>query len=86
VTVGGHPYVVGTNFGRADHPGWTSNLLAQPIAVIDYQTERWAARAVPIAAPEQEPLWPLFYDMLPAYRAYRARLDRSVRMFRLERV
>lgn len=86
--VGGteEPVVVGTNWGRVDHPSWTANLLADSLAQVEYDGDRWDVRAVLVPEDQREPLWEAFDAMYPAYASYRARVDRTPRMFRLRRV
>src|ERR1700712_1633797 len=37
VPIGAAWYIVGSNFGRAEHPLWTGNLLANPDAAISFK-------------------------------------------------
>ena len=86
VELDGAPVVVGTNWGRPAHPSWSANLLAEPRARVEYRGDAWDVVARPLEPGQRARAWDLLDEMLPAYRAYRERLDRPVRMFRLERV
>ena len=86
VTHGGAEHVVGTNFGQTGKPAWALNLLARPEARVEYRGATWDVVATPIAADDRADLWPAFEATVPAYAAYRGRLDRAIHMFRLDRV
>ncbi|WP_413758484.1 nitroreductase family deazaflavin-dependent oxidoreductase [Streptomyces sp. MMBL 11-3] len=77
--------LVGSNFGRADHPAWTGNLLAHPEAEIS-----WRGRDVPVTArllrgAEREAAWAALLEFWPPYATYQARVDREIRVFRIVR-
>ncbi|MCO8273859.1 nitroreductase family deazaflavin-dependent oxidoreductase [Actinoplanes sp. TRM 88003] len=81
----GDAYVVmGSNWGQAEHPAWSGNLLADPAATIVIDGESFAVRAALVEGPERERLWPLLLQVWPGYRDYDARTDRTLRIFRLE--
>lgn len=81
----GVPVVAGTNWGRPRHPAWSWNLLSEPRATVEHQGRRWEVRATPVPAHEHDAAWALLDAVLPAFRAYRSRLERPTRLFRLER-
>ncbi|MER7854608.1 nitroreductase/quinone reductase family protein [Streptomyces bacillaris] len=78
--------LVGSNFGRPGHPAWTANLLARPEeAVIS-----WRGRSIPVRArllegAEREEVWRVALAFWPPYAAYQERVERRIRLFRLER-
>ncbi|RII11820.1 putative nitroreductase [Streptomyces sp. YIM 130001] len=77
--------LVGSNFGRPGHPAWTANLLARPEAEIN-----WKGRDIPVTArqltgAEREEAWRAALRFWPPYAAYQQRVDREIRLFRLER-
>lgn len=77
--------LVGSNFGRPEHPSWTANLLVHPDAVIN-----WKGRDIPVHArllegKEREVAWSAVLDFWPPYETYQARAKRQIRLFRLER-
>jgi deazaflavin-dependent oxidoreductase (nitroreductase family) len=77
--------LVGSNFGRTDHPAWTGNLLVQPEARIN-----WKGRDVPVTArllrgAERDAAWAALLEFWPPYAAYQARVDREIRVFRIVR-
>lgn len=78
-------YVVGSNFGQAQHPGWTANLLARPDAVVEWKRRRVDVRARLLDADEKAAVWPRLLDVWPNYDRYVERSGgRDLRVFRLE--
>lgn len=79
----GAMYVVGTNFGRAHHPGWAVNLVANPAAEV--QSREWSGpvEAQLIDPESAELLWPKWSEMFEDYEMYRQATPRDIRMFRL---
>jgi deazaflavin-dependent oxidoreductase (nitroreductase family) len=78
--------VIGSNWGQAHHPAWSSNLLANPEAIVAVRGERIAVRARLAEGAERERLRQLLLRMWPAYQAYERRAaGRTLRIFRLER-
>lgn len=86
ITADGAEHVVGTNFGQTHQPAWALNLLDRPRASVEFRGVSWEVDAVRVPESERHGLWALFDGLLPAYRAYRERVDRRIHMFRLERV
>ncbi|MFB7914016.1 nitroreductase family deazaflavin-dependent oxidoreductase [Streptomyces sp. NPDC056061] len=79
--------LVGSNFGRAGHPAWTANLLAGP----DKAVVNWNGRDIPVRATllkgaEREAAWRAALKFWPPYASYQARVEREIRLFRLERL
>lgn len=77
--------LIGSNFGRPGHPAWTANLLAHPDAEIN-----WRGADVPVTARlleggEREEAWAAALKFWPPYATYQRRVDREIRLFRLER-
>ncbi|MEU1348801.1 nitroreductase family deazaflavin-dependent oxidoreductase [Streptomyces sp. NPDC005786] len=78
--------LVGSNFGRPGHPAWTANLLAHPEgAVINWKGRDIPVRARLLAGEERAGVWETALRFWPPYAAYQARIDREIRLFRLER-
>ncbi|WNI23152.1 nitroreductase/quinone reductase family protein [Streptomyces sp. ITFR-16] len=83
---GGSWILVGSNFGRPGHPAWTANLLARPDeAVISWKGRDIAVRARLLEGAERAEVWRAALAFWPPYAAYQARIDREIRLFRLER-
>ncbi|MFJ6833122.1 nitroreductase/quinone reductase family protein [Streptomyces sp. NPDC091209] len=77
--------LVGSNFGRTDHPAWTANLLAHPDAVINWKGEDIPVTARLLTGEERAAVWKTALAFWPPYAAYQARVDREIRLFRLVR-
>lgn len=80
---GGSFLVVGSNFGRTDHPAWTGNLIAEPTALVEHRGRTVQVTAVLLAGDERAEAWAALLRMWPPYAAYQARIDRQIRLFRL---
>ncbi|MFJ8194984.1 nitroreductase/quinone reductase family protein [Streptomyces sp. NPDC096094] len=76
--------VVGSNFGKDQHPGWTANLLACPEASVVVGGREVAVRARLVSGTERVRLWSAFVAMARSYQAYEQRCDRGLRLFLLE--
>ncbi|MER7761824.1 nitroreductase family deazaflavin-dependent oxidoreductase [Streptomyces sp. NPDC097619] len=77
--------LIGSNFGRPGHPAWTANLLKHPEAEVS-----WQGRDIPVTArllvgEERAAAWREVLRFWPPYATYQARIDREIRLFRLER-
>jgi deazaflavin-dependent oxidoreductase (nitroreductase family) len=78
--------LIGSNFGRPGHPAWTVNLLAHPDdAVINWKGHDIAVRARLLEGAERAEVWQAALTFWPPYAAYQARVEREIRLFRLER-
>ncbi|MCX4906435.1 nitroreductase family deazaflavin-dependent oxidoreductase [Streptomyces sp. NBC_00878] len=77
--------LIGSNFGRTDHPAWTANLLAHPDAEVS-----WKGRDIPVTArllrgEERDTAWKALLEFWPPYATYQARVEREIRLFRIVR-
>ena len=77
--------LIGSNFGRTDHPAWTANLLAHPDAEIS-----WKGRDIPVTAhllqgEERDAVWKALLEFWPPYATYQERVEREIRLFRIVR-
>jgi deazaflavin-dependent oxidoreductase (nitroreductase family) len=75
--------VIGSNFGRTNHPAWTGNLLAGPEAVLEHDGRTFPVRARLLDGPQREEAWEKLLRMWPPYATYQKRIDRQLRIFRL---
>ncbi|AVH58130.1 MULTISPECIES: nitroreductase family deazaflavin-dependent oxidoreductase [Streptomyces] len=83
---GGRGWIlVGSNFGRTDHPAWTANLLAHPDAEISRKGEDIPVTAHLLQGEERDAAWKAVLAFWPPYATYQARVDREIRLFRLVR-
>lgn len=85
VPLDGDLYVVGSNFGRPDHPAWTSNLIALPRASVSFEGDQFDVDATLLDAETKELVWPRLIEQWPLFDLYVARSGRDLRVFRLSR-
>ncbi|HEX3825226.1 MAG TPA: nitroreductase family deazaflavin-dependent oxidoreductase [Mycobacteriales bacterium] len=79
-----HWYVVGSNFGRDNHPAWTANLIAHPDVQISFKAKDIPVRATLLNDGEKAELWPRLVKFWPNYDVYTERSGRNLRIFRLD--
>lgn len=77
--------LIGSNFGRPGHPAWTANLLKCPEAEISWKGVDIPVRARSLEGAEREAAWSAALRFWPPYATYQARVERRLRLFRLER-
>lgn len=77
--------LIGSNFGRPHHPAWTGNLRRHPDAEISWKGEAVPVRARELTGDEREEAWASALTFWPPYAVYQARVERQIRLFRLER-
>ncbi|MFE6802857.1 nitroreductase family deazaflavin-dependent oxidoreductase [Streptomyces sp. NPDC057681] len=77
--------LIGSNFGRQGHPAWTANLLAHPDADINWKGEDIPVTARLLDSGEREEAWAAVLKFWSPYATYQARVEREIRLFRLER-
>jgi deazaflavin-dependent oxidoreductase (nitroreductase family) len=76
--------VVGSNWGQAHHPDWSTNLLATPTARVTLGDREFDVHAVLATGAERDRLWLLAQRVWPGYTAYAERAEgRQIRIFRL---
>src|SRR5690242_2857403 len=75
--------VVGSNFGRPQHPAWTNNLLQHPEASVDYGRRTFPVVGTMLTDEEKADVWPRLTARWPSYDRYEARSHRNIRVFRL---
>ncbi|MFI6759508.1 nitroreductase family deazaflavin-dependent oxidoreductase [Micromonospora sp. NPDC050417] len=81
---GGAYVVIGSNWGQTQHPAWSLNLLADPIATVTLGGARIPVRSTLAEGAERERLWRLLLREWPAYQTYVERAGgRDIRIFRL---
>lgn len=76
--------VVASNFGREHHPAWSSNLLANPAATVEYRKQRVVVTARMADEAEKAELWPSIVKRWPNFDTYAARSGRELRVFLLD--
>ncbi|MFK0292168.1 nitroreductase family deazaflavin-dependent oxidoreductase [Streptomyces sp. NPDC090442] len=77
--------LVGSNFGRPGHPAWSANLRKNPEAEVSWRGRDVPVRARLLTGAERERAWRAALAFWPPYAAYQARVEREIRLFRLDR-
>ncbi|MBV9050738.1 MAG: nitroreductase family deazaflavin-dependent oxidoreductase [Solirubrobacterales bacterium] len=77
--------VVGSRGGAPEHPGWYSNLEADPLATIQVRSERIPVRAHTAHGEERSRLWKLMTEVWPPYDQYAQKTEREIPIVVLER-
>ncbi|MGW0322193.1 nitroreductase family deazaflavin-dependent oxidoreductase [Streptomyces flavidovirens] len=76
--------VIGSNFGRPGHPAWTANLMKHRDARISWRGRDIEVGARLLEGAEREAVWQAVLKFWPPYATYQARVEREIRLFRLE--
>lgn len=78
--------VVGSNFGRQNHPAWTHNLLAEPTATVQLKGSTYSVEARLLSEEEKAEMWPRIIKLWPNFNKYSEYSGgRQLRVFSLER-
>jgi deazaflavin-dependent oxidoreductase (nitroreductase family) len=77
--------LVGSNFGQANHPAWSWNLLADPKAWVTMGGNEIAVLAKQLTGTEHDRIFRKFADYGANYDVYQSRTDRELRVFALTR-
>ncbi|CAM5595200.1 hypothetical protein GCM10010329_49150 [Streptomyces spiroverticillatus] len=77
--------LIGSNFGRPGHPAWTANLLAHPEVSVHWEGQDIPVRARLLAGEERADAWRAVLGFWPPYATYQKRIEREIRLFRIER-
>jgi deazaflavin-dependent oxidoreductase (nitroreductase family) len=76
--------VVGSNWGKAHHPGWTANLLKNPDIQVNVRGDVRDVRGVLLSGAEREAAWRKMVAAWPSFQDYVERSGgRELRLFRL---
>ena len=78
-------FLVGSNYGQANHPAWSWNLLADPNAWVTMGGKEIAVVATQLTGTEHDRIFRKFADYAANYDAYTGRTDREFRLFALTR-
>ena len=70
--------VVASQAGRAEHPMWYLNVLANPEVVVHVGNQRRPMRARVTEADERALLWPKLVDLYADYDSYQSWTDRVI--------
>lgn len=76
--------VVASYGGRADHPTWYHNLVAEPEVTVQVGTREMRMRARTADPDEREAWWPSVVTAYDGYATYQSRTDRVIPVVFLE--
>jgi len=75
---------IGSNYGRATHPGWSANLIANPQCEVEFRGPKRTCTARLLTGEERAAAWDTAVDFYGGYERYRASCaPREIRVFRL---
>ncbi len=84
VADGSSMLVVGSNWGKPHHPGWTANLIKNPDIQVNVRGDVRDVRGTLLAGAEREAAWSKLVAAWPAFQDYVKRSGgRELRVFRL---
>jgi deazaflavin-dependent oxidoreductase (nitroreductase family) len=75
--------VVASNFGKAYHPAWSHNLVANATASVNVDGRDVPVVSVQASDEEKAALWPRLVGVVPQFDVYVTRTDRDLKVFRL---
>lgn len=84
----GDRYVVAASKGGAPkHPAWYHNLVTHPEVTVQVGTEKFRARAIPVArGPERDRMYEDHAKLMPGFRDYVTKTTRVIPVVALERL
>lgn len=78
--------LIGSNYGRATHPAWSFNLLANPGCDVIFRGPKQRYHATLLSGPERDDAWATAVDFYAGYARYKeTAAPRDIRLFRLTR-
>jgi deazaflavin-dependent oxidoreductase (nitroreductase family) len=84
VVVDSEIYVLGTNWGRPQHPRWTQWLLVDGRCAVNIRGRERPAQARLVEGAERAALWPRILDVSAYYARAQRISNRQLRIFHLE--
>jgi deazaflavin-dependent oxidoreductase (nitroreductase family) len=83
VCIGDGKYIVGSNWGRRQHPKWTETLLAQPHCVANIRGTRYSVKANLLDGEERRQIWKSIIVISPHWEEASRASGRTLRIFEL---
>jgi deazaflavin-dependent oxidoreductase (nitroreductase family) len=77
--------LIGSNWGKPGHPGWSANLIANPHATVEFRGRPFPVTATQLTGEERTRAWAKTVESWPGYGDYAARTTREIRIFRITR-
>ena len=82
--IDGLVHIVASNFGGKNHPAWSHNLDADPVATMQLKRDPIEVQARLLNDEEKDAIWERLVDNIPNYKVYKTRTDRDLKVYRLE--
>jgi deazaflavin-dependent oxidoreductase (nitroreductase family) len=76
-------FLVGSNFGQANHPAWVLNLVSDPNAWVTMGGKEFPVLATEVVGEERDRIYQEFVDYISNYDTYRGRSGREIKIFAL---
>jgi deazaflavin-dependent oxidoreductase (nitroreductase family) len=77
--------IIGSSYGRPQHPAWRHNLQANPEGEVEIEGRRWRFRAVEVEDERRERIWNEALRTYPGFSGYARRAaPRRISVFVLE--
>jgi len=77
--------LIGSNWGKPQHPGWSANLIANSHATVEIRGHPFPVTATQLTGDERAQVWAKAVESWPAYADYASRTNREIRIFRITR-
>ncbi|HEU0168558.1 MAG TPA: nitroreductase/quinone reductase family protein [Chloroflexota bacterium] len=77
--------IFGSRAGSDKHPDWFHNLRKQPVVTVEVGTEKYQAKATPLAGEERDRLYAKQCEVMPVFADYQSRTKRVIPVVALER-
>jgi deazaflavin-dependent oxidoreductase (nitroreductase family) len=77
--------IAGSNWGQANHPAWTANLIKNPDAEIVIARRQLRVTAQLLEGSARIAAWPVLEAQFPGYQDYERQAGHEIRIFRLVR-
>jgi deazaflavin-dependent oxidoreductase (nitroreductase family) len=75
--------IAATNWGRPDHPRWSTRLMQAASARVELGRRSIEVAVRLLTAAERAIAWPALLEVYPPFETYRERSGREIRVFRL---
>lgn len=81
----GRLVIIASYGGKPDNPAWYHNLKANPLAMAEVGTERFEIQATEVYGAERDRLYDAQAALMPVFKDYAAKTDRTIPVFVLDR-
>jgi deazaflavin-dependent oxidoreductase (nitroreductase family) len=81
----GKLYVFASKGGAPENPAWYHNMVANPSVTVEYGTEKFEAKAVPVTGEERDRIYGEMAKRAPTFGEYETRTTRKIPVVELQR-